>query len=333
MSGRSNKKITLQNIADNLNISIATVSRALNNPESVSADTYSRIISEVKISGYAGKISNPSTRFNGVLIVTPTSNVVFYGEIESSISETLSRYGLFTTSYLTPDKINTSELRALCSALRPSGIIFMGPFSAQEFIDVNITIPVLQCCEYDPEINASAITINNYSAARNAVEYLIAKGKRRIGFFTYSNEMARFAIERYKGFADALENSGIKLEKKYIYKISSMTAYDTAFAVASNFLKSPNRPDAIFATSDVIGAAVIQAANQQHIVVPDELAVVGFDNTMFSRICSPALTTISQPRNQIGSLAGEMIYELITNPHTPKTRVVLDTEFVIRSST
>ena len=204
MSGRSNKKITLQNIADNLNISIATVSRALNNPESVSADTYSRIISEVKISGYAGKISNPSTRFNGVLIVTPTSNAVFYGEIESSISETLSRYGLFTTSYLTPDKINTSELRALCSALRPSGIIFMGPFSAQEFIDVNITIPVLQCCEYDPEINASAITINNYSAARNAVEYLIAKGKRRIGFFTYSNEMARFAIERYKGFADAL---------------------------------------------------------------------------------------------------------------------------------
>lgn len=57
--------------------------------------------------------------------------------------------------------------------------------------------------------------------------------------------MARFAIERYKGFADALENSGIKLEKKYIYKISSMTAYDTAFAVASNFLKSPNHPDAI----------------------------------------------------------------------------------------
>lgn len=333
MSAKNKKKITLQNIADNLNISIATVSRALNNPESVSAATYSRIISEVKLSGYTGKMINPSNRFNGVLIVTPASNAVFYAEIEAAISETLSHYGLFATSYLTPDKINTAELKALCSELRPSGIIFMGPFSAQEFIEANITVPVLQCCEYDPEINASAITINNYSAARNAVEYLIAKGKKRIGFFTYSNEMARFAIERYNGFADALAKSGIELDKKYIYKISNIAAYDTAFAVASNFLKSPNRPDAIFATSDVIGAAVIQAANQQHISIPDELAVVGFDNTMFSRICSPALTTISQPRNQIGSLAGEMIFELITNPHTPKTRVILDTEFVIRSST
>lgn len=105
-----------------------------------------------------------------------------------------------------------------------------------------------------------------------------------------------------------------------------------AFASVCQLLTSSAPPDAIFASSDLIAAAAIKAAKLHHIRVPEDLIVVGFDNINISTICDPAITTISQPRFQLGYTSGEIIHEHIVSPTAYKQQVLLNTELIIRDS-
>jgi LacI family transcriptional regulator, repressor for deo operon, udp, cdd, tsx, nupC, and nupG len=118
----------------------------------------------------------------------------------------------------------------------------------------------------------------------------------------------------------------------YIAHISDIN-YALALQAAENLLRAADRPEAVFAVSDVIAAAVIKAAKRLGLSVPKDVAVVGFDNTEISLMCDPSITTVNQPRYEIGTCACEILVEQINDPHAARKHLLLGTELIAREST
>ena len=139
-------------------------------------------------------------------------------------------------------------------------------------------------------------------------------------------------VFREKGFLSALRKAGLQANSNWILHITEID-FDIAVSVITSLLKGSDRPDAIYCVSDVYGAATIKAIQNYGLRVPEDIAVVGFDNISLSKMVVPALTTINQPKKQLGHQACEILINLIENPSTPPQHILLDTELIVRSST
>lgn len=330
---KKKKNVTLQDVAKEAGVSVATVSRAIKKPSVVNEATGKLIHSAIVKTGYVCNFAEPFCKSSVVVIVHPMSNIFFFDEVIMAARSSLESSGYQCVTLPTSDFDIIDTVNEVCDKIHPVGLVFLGQLKKEEYDRLSCAVPIVQCCEFDERIDAPAITINDYFASKLAVEYLIARGKKKIGFMTSSYETPRFVVDRYRGYCDAIREAGIVVDQRYIYKMRNVASYDTAYAIAFNMFRSANVPDAMFVVSDIIGAAFVQAANANNISIPNDFSIIGFDNTMFSRVCSPALTTISQPRTQMGSLSAEMLVERIKNPELASTRVILETEFVIRGTT
>lgn len=327
---RKHKTVTIKDVADAAGVSTATVSRALNSSESVSPDTYQRILSAINHTGYEVKASAGESEI--ILFFYPESNTIFYEKVVQGFRESVATRGFLCVASTTGDELDMDSVNNVCRILRPRGVVFGGPIRYSDYIKMEYSCPIVQCCEYDNSINTPLLTVDNYQASRTAVEYLISRGKKRIGMMN-SSLPARFSQERYRGYCDALTNAGLNPDPRYIYTLRNVSSYDVAFSVASNFLSLKDHPDAIFAVSDVCGVAIVNVANKLGISIPDDMAVIGFDNTYVSRLCSPELTTVSQQRVRMGNVAGELLLEHVFNPLSENLKITLDTELIIRGTT
>jgi DNA-binding LacI/PurR family transcriptional regulator len=163
------------------------------------------------------------------------------------------------------------------------------------------------------------------------VEYLISRGRKKIALFNYVPVM-HFSRERKQGYVDALEAAGMKITKDYMVVLEQASC-ELAFSYALEILSQQNRPDAVFATSDLYAIGILRAAKKLGIRVPEDLAIIGFDDIPFASMTDPPLTTIRQPFSDIGSRACELILEKIANHKAPKRRIILEGELIIRGST
>lgn len=142
----------------------------------------------------------------------------------------------------------------------------------------------------------------------------------------------KYAQHREKGYYRALRQAGLTANPDWIVHISTIS-YQLAYSNALHILNLPDRPDAVFACSDVFALAVVNAAGKLGLKVPDDLSVIGFDNVYLSAMCDPAITTIEQPSFQLGLQACELLLEKIKFPNTPFRQIILDTELIVREST
>jgi DNA-binding LacI/PurR family transcriptional regulator len=186
----------------------------------------------------------------------------------------------------------------------------------------------VQCCEFDPTIPASSVTIDHLEAARDTVHYLAGKGRKRIGLVN-GDMRYLYSHHREKGYRQALEEleypwSGIA----YTDEISP----EAGSQAVKELLALPEPPDAVFAVSDVLAVGVVHAALEAGLRVPEDLAVVGFDGIPFTRSLNPPLTTIEQPMNQLGARSVQLLLQKIRNPNAPVVREVLPWTRVERAS-
>ena len=134
-----------------------------------------------------------------------------------------------------------------------------------------------------------------------------------------------------KGLWRLLKKRNIKFNPDFVVQLPEFS-YDAAFSIATQLLSMKERPDAIFAVSDVFAVAAVKAAKRLGLNVPEDIGVVGFDNTNISIISEPSLTTVKQPQFQLGFLACEMLLEKINNQNTPPKQIMLDVEIIVRES-
>ena len=173
--------------------------------------------------------------------------------------------------------------------------------------------------------------VDDRSAGYRAVSHLIGTGCRRIGMINCAYRY-KYARHRKEGYLQALKEAGLSFDPSLYVSIPAID-YTLAYSAAMQVMCTMPPPDALFACSDVLAAAAVNAAHSRGIRIPDELSVIGFDNVETSKMTLPPLTTIAQPSRQLGQQACSILLERIQNPRLPHRQILLSTEMVIRGST
>lgn len=354
-------KVTTATIATRAGVSPATVSRVVNQPDIVKEETYQKIISAMEELGcqIQHKASMPAlslykeepsalkpdaertspvsgqspdrSQKNLIVVNLPSLANPFYDPILKGVQASVSRHGyhlLISEGHLNVNTID-SFIRLLLDN-HVIGLITLNRIETPIFERLTKVTTVVACCEYNHEVDIPYVTIDDISAAKNAVEHLISLGKRKIALVNGPIQY-KYARGRMEGYLLALKNAGIAPDNNYILHLPDID-FDLAISAATALLSLDNPPDAFFAISDVYAYAILRACHLSGKRVPEDVAVVGFDDLDQSRITIPSLSSVSQPKTQLGFMAGEILVETILSPGIPPKKIVLDTNLIIRES-
>ncbi|NLZ68986.1 MAG: substrate-binding domain-containing protein [Spirochaetales bacterium] len=333
MSGT--KKITYNKIVELTGISASTISRTIKNPKIVKAETRDLIFKAMEELGMeTQEYKSQLEKGNESLIIffVPSLDNPFYSQVIKGAKASAERnhYDLMVNEGHINER-TVEDVILLAKRTKAAGIITTNNIAPSIAKKLNQEIPFIQCCECNPGLGIPFVTIDDVSAARKAIEYLIKIGKKKIAFINGPIRY-KYAQDRKKGYMQALQDAKISIDQRYILQLDSVN-YEMAVAAASQLFYSNNPPDAFFTISDVYAAAAIKAALRAGLRVPQDVSVIGFDNVEISTMYSPAITTISQPQYQLGYLASEMLSKVIRGEEIVKQELFLETELIVREST
>lgn len=326
-------KPTLIQIADKAGVSIATVSRILNETGQVSHTTRQKVLHAIRELEYDTALAKTTSAYGAILVLVPDFVNPFYANIIDGIQQTARDNHFEAFLVQTKDFYPTPNYYLnLLKRGHFSGALWLSSTPPGELLTViENYCPIVMCCEYPEDQSCSYVSIDDVTAAYRAVNYLISLGCTKIGFVNCSQKY-KYARHRREGYLKALEHSGLHFNPEWYISIPSID-YTLAYSAILQTLNGDSLPDAFFACSDVFAAATINAAQHLGIRVPEALSVIGFDNIETSRITSPPITTIAQPNFQIGQQACAILVEKIRNPNLPNRQILLNTELIIRDST
>jgi LacI family transcriptional regulator len=176
----------------------------------------------------------------------------------------------------------------------------------------------------------NGVLINNADSARTAVEYLIDKGHRRIGYLRGAFRIKAFR-SRETGFRVALQGAGIPVDENMVVTLS--TTMDGAYRDMKKYLAdAPVLPTAFFADNDMVALGAMKAMEEAGIRIPDQVSIIGFDDLPFCEIVSPRLSTIRVSKQEMGQVAVRRVMEIAQDPEGSKLKIQLCTQFVERDS-
>jgi LacI family transcriptional regulator len=327
----------MQDVATRANVSISTVSRVLNRRELVSEPTRIRVEAAIRELGY-----RPNAFARGLMLrrseivglVLPDMHGEFYSEIirGANLRARELGYNLVVASGRDGDESYTL-LDAMQQRTILDGVAVMVPELSDQLRDTLTDFPrpfVVLDCDV-PGTQHDCVLIDQRHGARTMMEHLLrARGMRRVvfvgGLRTNVDTIARLAA-----CEEALRAVDLTLEARDIHHLDYQ--YDSAYALAQAHLTEWIGPDhCVFAANDEMAAGIIAAATSAGVRLPDELAVVGFDDTRIARMTRPALTTVRVPTAEMGERAVELLCERIAEPKRPPRRVLLQPELVVRES-
>lgn len=332
MSNRT--KLSYQTIAERSGLSIATISRVFNRSQSVSDEKRARVIQALRELGVDPSTLDlrPQPRNNMLIFNVPSLKNPFYSPIIEVSRRTAKRFGYNLVVNENPLGTDLQSFIDLIRTSRAAGVILTNAIVPETVETIRQVVPVVTCCESATTAGVPYVTVDDESASENAVKYLISLGRRRIALINGPAEF-KYSKERYKGYRNALVSHGFAIDDDIICAVGADMDYDIAVANVTRMLSQPGRPDAFFCISDVLACAAIKASLAAGLRVPQDVAVVGFDNIQFSRMMNPTITTVCQPFDQLGTLAVEMLVRVINGDDEHIESIHLGCELMIREST
>jgi LacI family transcriptional regulator, repressor for deo operon, udp, cdd, tsx, nupC, and nupG len=316
-----------------------TVSRVINNQQNVKPETRARVLQAIKELGYqpnaAARALNRQ-KVNAIGVVFPYSGqflaLPYFTELLLALELCISERGydlMIRTANVSSD--NKANYLSLYRQRKVDGLLLVAPSEDDEEVNelLRENIPfVLINARLDHE-QAHYIDVDNLRGAELAVQYLSNLGHRRIGMLTGLSDRinSRHRLEGYLCTMTALHGSA---EMSFVYE-GDFTEQVGREALPY-FLSLNDPPTAIFCANDQIALGVLNAAHEQHIRVPDELSVIGFDDMKFASFFSPPLTTIRQKIDDIGRLAGQLIIDIVEGCITAPQKIILAPQLIVRSS-
>lgn len=326
---------TIQEVAKEAGVSVATVSRVLNNHASVSAKTRAKVERVIERLQYNPNMLGRNLRraqSRMILVLVPSISNPFYSKIVQGI-EDVARRSNYNVLLCTTDSDVEREQMYL-EMLRnhmADGVITMDPaVDPAHFQQAGHEFPVIQCCEYSETGNTPYVSIDNRTAAYKAVKHLLLMGHRKVAIIN-SDERFLYARLRKEGYLQALQEFGVSSEDRFL--INTDLHFESGHRAMKALLAQPDRPTAVFAVSDTLAIGALRSIREAGLTVPQDVAVVGFDNIPFASMMNPSLTTVSQPMYEIGCEAARMLIKRITNPQEKVESIELDFELIIREST
>lgn len=337
-------KITIYDIAKIAGVSPATVTRVIHQPDCVKETTRQKVWSafkqaEITPDSLAFKETSRAKKDNRllphvptVLVCLPSWNNPFYNDILEGIRAYLLTVGyemVVQTTRFT--KYSIHEFLEFAASLQVSGLIIMTPLPEDILYRLSALYPLVQCSEYNPFCqNMPYVSVDDGQISKTAVSHLIHSGCKKIGFFSapYHNQ---YVQKRFLAYKAVLQEYGMPVQSEYIIQVSDFS-YDRILAAANRFFMLSEPPDAVFAVSDKHAHAVIKAGLLNGFKIPEEIKVVGFDDTMYATLSTPTITTIHQPRHELGAESARMLLELIQYPEKPQKCLLLPAYMVWRES-
>ena len=331
----STNRTTIAQVAQSAGVSQATVSRVINHPELVSPSTLERVRSVISSLGYASLIDQYRDRAKTgglVIFCLPWLDNPFYSEIVRGARVAARNAGFdVLVSWEKPSAIGREPFLSMLRRCGARGVITCCPLPASAIEAIEELVPVVQCCEWNPDVRAPYVTIDDDASARMAADHLVSCGCERLAIICGPNEY-KYARDRLDGFLSTARKAGVLVQPGWILEVPD-NSYGLAYTAVYRILDADEAPDGIFACSDTYAAAAVRAANKLGIPIPGELMVVGFDNVDLATMVSPSITTINQPRYRMGFTACKMLLDMLSGGADGVRSMVLETELVVREST
>lgn len=335
------KAPTIQDVARHANVSAATVSRVLSNPERVSAATRERVTLAVQETGYTVNQAARSLRMRAartILIALPDIGNPFYSTVlDAVVDKSANRgYGVLVANRFAGD---ASRLLAdYFQSSRADGLLlFDGGVNTSLLRVLAIGdghVPMVVSYDELPTTDVAAVLVDNFEAAERATEHLVALGHARIGHVIGPSRNAQ-ANQRMLGFVSAMRRARHDVRQDWMWQGSYNM--ESGIEAGEAFLRLPasERPTAVFAGNDEMAIGLIATLHDAGIECPRDLSVIGFDDIAIAPRYRPRLTTMRQPREQIGRLATESLIDILEGAAAPGAprRITLRCDLIVREST
>lgn len=334
---------SIRDVAQAAGVSTATVSRTLSNPDVVSEATRESVYQAIRKTGYVVNQAARNLRrreTGAIAVLLPNIANPFFARILSGIAEVMAEAGLNVfINDTTPMARDEHRFPEFVRHAHVDGLIVLDGMLRHEALTnrgpPELRPPLVFACEWIEEIDRPKVTIDNHEAAAQAVRHLMKLGHRRIGHVCGPPGNV-LSIARLAGTQSALEAAGLALPARWTYP--GDFSLDSGAAAAQAWLEGPDRPTGVFCASDEMALGFIGELQRRGVTVPGEVSVAGFDDLDIARHVVPALTTIHQPRADIGRAAARMLLERMRmapaeRVATPAPRVVLPVRLAVREST
>lgn len=332
--------ITAKELASKLNISAAAVSMALHNKPGVSTQTRQRVLDAAYQYGYDfTKISEKRIVGGSVCLViykkhgAVVTDTPFFSEVTEGISlECRNQKYKLKISYIYEDEETLQKQIEDLQYSDCAGIILLGTEMTEQDLKpfLQLPIPLVLLDAYFDTVFCDCVTINNLQGAFMATRYLIRKTNCQPGYLRSSCQISNFA-ERATGFYNAVRASGMSASKSIVHHLSP--SVEGACADMLEIIRSKEPlASCYFADNDLIAAGAMKAFKQCALRIPEDIAVVGFDNMPVSSVIEPSLTTVHVPKHSMGESAVQRLIALIQKPEQTQFRIQISTSLVKRQS-
>ena len=330
------KLATIEDVAEIAGVSIATVSRAINEPAKVAEATRRRVNEAIAKTGYTTNAMARSLRIrrsNMIMILAPDVGDPNFSNILVGLETEASKrgYGILIGNTQNDPTRETDYLRFISSNQATGLILLTGhlPFGYDQNGALGRMPPMVAVNEPVPGDRVPFVGVDNFEGARIAAEHLVSQGHRRIAFIGHSSSRVVNEL-RERGYRAALREAGIAIDPMLILDGDGTT--ESGRQAAEQMFVRDVLPTAFLCVNDATALGVIIALNARGYDLPRQFSVMGFDDISFASFVTPSLTTMKQPRSKIGEAAMDLLLSVVEGRPVEQREVLLRTELILRNS-
>jgi DNA-binding LacI/PurR family transcriptional regulator len=327
---------TLKDVADYAHVSRATVSRVLNNNPNVADDLRERVLEAVRALGYQPNRAARRLRANTSdvfgLIISDIENPFFTSVVRGVEDAAYEHQLSVVLCNSDEDPAKQRMYLQVMQAERVAGLIISPTNStdAQDFAKLRqLGIPIILLDRRVDHFEADTVTIDNITGAYTAVTHLLELNHRRIGIIGGFPALST-GRDRYEGYRKALSAAGIKPDDKLV-KVGNFKI-ESGYRLAVDFINSSQPPTAIFAANNLMTLGALRAMREHQIRIPEDIALIGFDDMPWSGDLYPPLTAVSQPTYELGQETVHLLVRRLADPDAPIRTVTLQPRLIVRES-
>lgn len=329
------EKYTIGDIADQLGVSRATVSRAMNGAPGVGPELRKKILEFAEGLGYKPNVVSQSlSKTNSKIIGLIFGDVrnPFYAELTFYIQMALNQYGY--TVMLFNSEYNAQQEQGFIEMAKQFGLAGLILFTAQtdkkQLQEQTKELPIVLVNRPLDMARHDSVTMDNFKAGYIAAMHLIELGHRRIGFVR-GQAISSASVQRFEGYRQALKSWSLTLREEDI--MEGDLKMPTGYELAKTFFQREERPTGLIVANDMMALGILDWCNENGVSIPEELSVVSFDNINFSSVHGIELTTVSQHMKEMGRKAAELMVRRIREPQAEYKRIILEPTLIVRNTT
>ncbi|MDB5080381.1 MAG: transcriptional regulator, LacI family [Chloroflexi bacterium] len=325
--------VGIKDVAEAAGVSTASVSRVLTNQPNVTPELREKVMAAVKQLNYRPNLvarSLRSQQSNTIGLIVSDIRNPFFTAISRAVEDTAYQQGFRVILCNTDEDAEKETLYLnLMRDENVAGIIFSPTRQTlANFSALDLNFPTVVVDRSIKNINVDSVLLDNVAAAYRLTNHLIENGYQRIG--AIFGEASTTGAERRHGFLEALKDHNLTSLPGLLK--TAPPKIENGYESALEMLKSGTPPEAIFTSNSMLGAGVLMAIREMKFNMPDDLALVTFDDTAWASLVQPAITVIAQPTDEIGKTATQLLLQRIAEPGRPTRKVILDGELIVRGS-